>query len=664
MPKSNLKEQCDFAEQFETWFNANLKPTLEDNRRRYRMELADKEERESRGLSALPSTKSTSSVDRAVEKAVMEYHGEPDAISYSANMSGDVGTDLKAKWLTEIFKYRSEHTFPFPVWHVASLTAGFTDGLESALVWWRKESYKEKRTVYQMMGEQGPQEVGEDEYVMGAAYAPDMFSEQEVEEEQVLVDSWWVDQLRPGEDILWDVKAPLLDLNLGGKVLVKLQRSIDEIRQLEEAGVIDTSPSDEDLEKYQKNETGDDTGKTAGDTEGVDLGDLNRLEVWAYFHKVKGRWMVSFSIDGKLELSKAKPVNDVFFNGRKVNRLPVVMGTTKLKLWEAVGRGIPETIAPIEDEWTDHRNNLNDAAKLSLKGKWRLRPDSDVDIDSLLNEEVFYANEGEATRIETDYNIAGAMRAADAVNADLNELIPVGMDSKQVVPKGVDKTLGAVQLALGASNEKLSVGIMVRNFTFFRPLLYLIAQLEIAFETDETIARIAGQKVKHQQEGQQVPFTPPQVQGQQGPMVDFSQLDIDVDIQINAGLGSVPRQQKVQNLMMAGQYAAQAGIQVDRLAMFKQGMVLIGFDEDAFNPQIQQPPPQGPELKGTINIDLALLPQQVQMMLLQKFMDGSQEIKANVTGDMPKGMKDAMQMQNSPVMTGEPDMGGMDGQTY
>jgi hypothetical protein len=658
--KSNLKEQCDFAEQFDSWFASNLKPTLEDNRRRYRMELEDKEERESRGLSALPSTKSTSSVDRAVEKAVMEYHGEPDAISYSANMSGDIATDLKAKWLTEIFKYRSEHTFPFPVWHVSSLTAGFTDGLEAALVWWRKESYTDTRTVYQAMGPQGPAEISEEEYQLYSGYAPDMVQETEVEEEQVLVDSWWVDQLRPGEDILWDIKAPLLDLNLGGKVLVKLQRSIDDIRQMADLGVIDKAPSDEELRKHQKNEPGADTGKTAGDTEGTDLGDLNRLEVWLYFAKVKGRWEVSFSIEGKLELSEPKSVNEVFFDGRKVNRLPVVMGTTKIKLWEAVGRGIPETIAPVEDEWTDHRNNLNDAAKLALKGKWRLRPDSDVDIDSLLNEEVFYANEGDATPVVMDSNISGSMRAADAINADLNELVPVGMDSKQVVPKGVDKTLGAVQLALGASNEKLSVGIMVRNFTFFRPLLHLIAQLEMAFETDETIARIAGQKVKHEQEGQQMPFNPPQVQGQQGPMVDFSQLDLDVDIRINAGLGSVPRQQKVQNLMMAGQYAEQAGIQVDKLAMFKQGMVLIGFDEDSFNPQLPQQAPPGPELKGTINIDLALLPEQVQMMLLQKFMEGSQEIKANVTGDMPKEMKDLMAAQQTPVMTGEPDLGGMD----
>lgn len=660
---SNLKEQCDFAEQFTSWFDANLKPTLEDNRRRYRMELADAEEREDRGLSALPSTKSTSSVDRAVEKAIMEYHGEPDALSYSANLSGDVAMDLKAKWLTEIFKYRAEHTFPFPVWHAASLTAGYTDGLEAALVWWRKESYTDTRTAYQAQGPQGPQEISEEEYQLYSEYT-DAVQEVEVEEEQVLVDSWWIDQLRPGEDILWDIKAPLLDLNLGGKVLVKLQRSIDEIRQMEEAGIIDKAPSEEDLKKHQKNEGGDDQGKTAGDTEGVDMGDLNRLEVWLYFAKVKGRWEVSFSIEGKLDLAKPKSVNEVFFDGRKVNRLPVVMGTSKLKLWEAVGRGIPETIAPIEDEWSDHRNNLNDAAKFALQGKAQIRPDSDVDIDSLLNERVFYAQDGDVKWMETDYNIQGSLRAADAINADMNELVPVGMDSKQVVPKGVDKTLGAVQLALGASNEKQSVGIMVRNFTFFRQILYLIAQLEMAFETDETIARIAGQKVKHEQEGQQIPFNMPQVQGQQGPMVDFSQLDLDVNIRINAGLGSVPRQQKLQGLMTAGQYAGQAGIQVDKLAMYKQGLVLLGFDEDAFNPQLPQQAPPGPELKGTINIDLALLNPQMQAMMLQKFMEGSQEIKASVKGDMPKGMEDMLKAQQTPVMTGEPDLGGMDGQTY
>ena len=651
MTKSILKDQQDFETQFNTWYEAELKPTLDDNRRRYRMELKDAEERESRGLSALPSTKSTSAVDRAVEKAVMEYHGEPDAITYTARLGGNIQTDSRAKWLTEIFKYRAEHTFPFPVWNASSLTAGLVDGLEAALVWWRKEAYTETRKEYFALGPEGPQPVNEEEYQLYSAYAPGMFQEQDVEEEQVLVDSWWIDQLKPGEDILWDIKAPLLDLNLGGKVLVKLQRSLDEIRQMAEMGIIDEAPTDEELKAYQKTEPGTDSTATAGDPKGTDLGDLNRLEVWVYFKKEKGQWKAAFSIEGKLSLSDPKPVNDVFFAGRKVNRLPVCMGTTKLKLWEAVGRGIPETIAPVEDEWIDHRNNLNDAAKLALKGKWRLQPESDIDIDSLLNSEVFYASTGEAERIDTDYNLNNTLRAGDAISADLNELIPVGMDSRQIVPKGVDKTLGAVQMALGASNEKMSVALMVRNFTFFRQVLHLIAQLEMAFETDETIARIAAGKVRQEQEGQKMPFQPPQVQTMGQPAIDFKGLDLEVDIQINAGLGSIPRQQKIEHLAYIGQAGKLFGVPLDGVKMFKQGCVLLGYDEDQFL-STAPPQPPGPEMKATVNIDLALLPPQMQQALIQAFAQGSQEIKASVKGKMPDLPSPA-----TPVMTGDPTDG-------
>lgn len=652
-----LSDQRDFEQQFNSWFRASFQKSLEDNRRRYRMQLIDAEERKSRGLSALPSTKSTSAVDRAVEKAIMEYHGEPDAITFTAQLSGDIQTDQKAKWLTEIFKYRADKTFPFPVWNAASLTAGLVDGLEAALVWWKKESYTEKIKVKHAIQPDGSMvEVDDEMYAQIETIAPQFAHEMEKDEEQVLVDSWWIDQLKPGEDILWDIKAPLLDLNLGSKVLVKLRRTLGEVEQLHEYGVFDKKYKAEYLKSYQKNEPSTDQGTTAGDTQGIDLDDLNRCEVWLYFAKEKGRWTAEFSIEGKLALSKPKPVNDVFFGGRKVNKLPVVMGTTKLKLWEAIGRGIPETIAPIEDEWTDHRNNLNDAAKFALQGRHRLDPGSDVDIDSLLNERVFYAKAGEVETVETDYNIQGSLRAADSINADLNELLPVGMESRQVVPRGVDKTLGAVQLALGASNEKMSVALMVRNFTFFRPLLYLIAQMELAFETDETIARIAAQKVKTDatQDGQPHPFQVPQVMGQ----VDFSELDLDFDIQINAGLGSIPRQQKLQNMSYLAQVAQNYGIPIDAMKMFKQGTVLLGFDEDQFidhNPK--QPSPPAQEMKATLNIDLALLPVQLQSQLLDAFLRNSQSIDAKFTGDAPKPPVIPQGDMAAPMMTGEPNLG-------
>jgi hypothetical protein len=113
-----LKRQRDFAADFDTWFRAGLYDTLEDNRRRYRMQLVDEDERKAHGLSCLSSTKSTAAVDRAVEKAVQEYHGDPDALGYVAKQGADQTLDQKVNWLSEIFKIRCKDTFPFELWHV------------------------------------------------------------------------------------------------------------------------------------------------------------------------------------------------------------------------------------------------------------------------------------------------------------------------------------------------------------------------------------------------------------------------------------------------------------------------------------------------------------------------------------------------------------------
>ena len=132
----SLKKANDFESQFYSWFDSGLKDILNDNRRRYRMELADKDERTLRGLSALPSTKSTSVVDIAVERALLDYHGDPEALSYTAKSVDDPMQEQFAQWLTKVFHYRAEHTFPFFTWHTSSLTAAFADGLEAALITW------------------------------------------------------------------------------------------------------------------------------------------------------------------------------------------------------------------------------------------------------------------------------------------------------------------------------------------------------------------------------------------------------------------------------------------------------------------------------------------------------------------------------------------------
>jgi hypothetical protein len=622
------------------------------------LEESDRSEREALGLSCLPSTKSTSVVDTAVERGLIDYHTDKDAITFTSKSVDDPIKDSLAQWLSNLFHYRAEHTFPFFTWHAASLTAGFVDGLEAALVTWKKEAYTEKETKYINLLDNSELDEESYEMIKGMPDAEKIVSKEEVEREVVVHDTWWIDQLKPGEELLWDYKIPYLDINLGQVALVKMEKSIQEVLDMKERGIFDKGTEDE-LKNYQqvgKPRTPDAT--TVANPQTNDLGEYNKLDVWAFFEKVSNKWMVSFSVEGKYELtSKPKAVNDIFFGGREVNRLPIVLGTMKMKLWEAVGRGLPETIAPIEDEWSDHRNALNDAAKMAIQGKYRIDPESDVFIDDLLNARAFKARQGEVEAIQTDTGVLTNLRASDPLISDMNELIPVSMSGRAVVPKGTDKTLGAVQMAQTQAQDKLSVQLLVRNETFMKPLLWLIAQLEFAFESDEVVMRLAGTKAGLPMN--QPPFTT-FVDGKPG--IDISILDFDVDTQINVGMGSAPKVQKFNNLTQIIQFAKLLGKQVDNDAIFNQGVILAGYTTGQFDSKAPPPGPPPPEVKYQLDVkctmqDLAMIDPNITKFLVQKLYEGQVGVKTTVQDDTQGQLNEATHNQNPNTMGSQaPDM--------
>lgn len=614
-----LSEQKKLVDAFYTWYDTGLRGILADNRRRYRMEMLDRSERLERGLSALPSTKSASVADRFREHALMEYHENPDSISFSAREMGNPQKDALAKWLTEIFIYRSNNTFPFFSWHSASLLNAAVDGIEAALVWWRKESITTPiQKFYTRDGQEVPQQVFE-QY---SSIDPNAFTVEDSTTETVVRDTWWIDSLMPGRDVVWDMKQNILDVNLGQFAMVKQRKSLNDIENLQKSGLFDLA-QEIDWSEYQTSglDIRPDWGKTAGDVDKVDFGDHDLIEIWVFFWKEANEWLCQFSIKGEEELSSPKKVNDVFFAGRPVNRLPLVIGAFQQKLWEATGRGLPETIAPIEDEWQDHRNNLNDIAKAAAQGgRIRVAHDSDVDLNDVLNSRVFRADPGEVEFVQYNSGIMESLRATDPLQADMNELMPVGIEGrgKALAPKGTNNTLGATQMLQEASNSKLGVQLLTRNETFLKPLLYLIAELEFAFETDQTIARIASVKAGVQ---------PPQAMG----MIDFRQLDFPVDIQINAGLGTMPRGQKLTGLMQIYQVGQQMQIPLNNMAIFSQMVALGGYKPEQFiNPNPPGPPPPQVEYKCNVDIPIQFLPPDAQMMLMQKMMNGQMNMNANI----------------------------------
>ena len=631
-----IKRAQDFETAFLSWFNSatGYKGKIDDSRQRVRMILPDAKERRDRDLSALPSTKSTEVVDKAKEAALVEYHKDIKSIGYTATSTQDPNTTNLARWLTATVHYRMNAVdgFPFFAWHESSLKTGYTDGVEAAMAYWKKEAWKDNKTVYR--DEFRGVEISEADYKLIKFRWPDikfadptlpefdvLYTKQTVTEEVVCKDTWWIRQLLPGENVFWDFKAPFLNPNAGQACLVKLPMTVDEVLDYSAKGVFDKVKREE-VEQYLTLEgtTGPNTDRTASAlTKNTDLGDLNNVEVWIFWEKIGFRWMVSFSLEGKKALTKKpKPSDDVFFNGRRVNVLPVVIGYFDKELNENIGRSLPQAIAPIEDQYIDHINNINDISKnIARGGRIRISPSTDVDIDQVMNAGAFYADEGEVEFIQYNPGIMESLRASDMHAAAINSIAPIGVSQVNIAPKGTTKTLGQSQLLQGSADAKRYVQLMVRNQTFFKPLLWVIAQLEFAYETNEKALRIAASQVP----GFQLPI----VMGSDGKeMIDVSVLDFDVDVQINAGLGEMPDVQKFNNLAQFEAFCKQIGIMLDPMMLGQMAASWAGYAFDRFNPQ----PPSNPEPKPKLDSKLTVaanwidLPPEIQMMLFEKWQAG------------------------------------------
>jgi hypothetical protein len=635
-----LSKQKELVSSAQSWFDGKLKTIITDSRRRYRMQLKDAKDRSSRGLSTIPSTKSTSAVDRYVERLAIEMFQDPDSISFTSKTAFDPEKDIGGRLLTQDFIYRSKAKngmFPFFTWHQASSLAGAVDGLEAALVWWRHESYDEPTVGYLHLG----QPVDKAIYDQYRNVMPESFTKVKGSNKVVTCDTWWIDQLEPGKDIIWDPTVGLLDVELGQFVRIKLSRTIDQLRSMADAGILDKSKTtDEVLKKYQKPAGSSLTytlngDKTVDNGKDVDLKDHNAVDLNVMFYKERNCWHVSFSLgDFADELSTGKRVKDVWFAGKNINILPVSVGYNKPKLLEQVGWAIPEIISPLEDEHANHRNNVSDAAKIAIQGRWWVEEGGDTNIDNLLNSRVVYGKAGaDFGSLETNMDILSSLRADDSINSDINELIPAGLQSgaRGVVPKGTNKTLGATQLGKIESDEKLGVQIVTRNETFMYKVLYLIAQLTICFETSETVLRISGNKAG---------VTLPTVQRMDGSTIpDLSVIDIDVDIQINAGLGSAPRYQKAQSTMQLVDWGKTHNIPVDAVSAYRQLSVLAGYGPEDLLDKTPPPPPPPPPVdhKATFAIPWDALSITIKDQVLQGIMQGTVAVNATVKDDESAG---------------------------
>lgn len=244
-------------------------------------------------------------------------------------------------------------------------------------------------------------------------------------------------------------------------------------------------------------------------------------------------------------LTDPKPIEEVYFHGKR----PWVMGYPIVETHKALKTGVPVLSRPIQQEANEIANQRIDNVKFVLNKRWIVARGRQVDVQSLVR------NVPGGVTLVTDPKMdiqesnwpdvtSSSYAEQDRLNVDFDDLVGNFSGSSVMTNRSLNETVGGMKmLNQGAS---LMTDYLLRTFveTWMEPVLNQLVMLERAYETDETVLAVAGQKAQVFQR-----FGISRV-------TDMLLME-GVDVTVNVGMGSTNPDQRLQKFSMATQMAIQ-----------------------------------------------------------------------------------------------------------
>ena len=277
------------------------------------------------------------------------------------------------------------------------------------------------------------------------------------------------------------------------------------------------------------------------------------------------------------------------------DKIPVILGTCLTESHKIFGEGFPEPLEGPQESYNYILNMRKDNVSLAMTGHTFVSRYGGVDLQSLINRRTggytLMDDVGAVKHEDVPDVTPNAYMEAAADDAMMQEIS--GVTAGKVGLERAEKATVA-QINFTEANAKIDLYIAMVGETFVKNFYLELARQIQMFETDETIFRIANNKLR-QETG--VPY-----------LFDIYDLDFDADCIINVGLGTVGRDievkqnllatdraimtmQAVANLMKLGAVPPE-GMRIPNVAKFFEALLpLIGYKNvnDFF---ITLPPPQ------------------------------------------------------------------------
>jgi hypothetical protein len=574
-----LKLAQDAYTRSTTYFDNNYRKSWEDNLRMFQ----SKHPRDSKYMSDSYKFRSrifrpkTRSVVRKNEAtAALAFFSNPDVVSIDPVNDADEGQAWSAAVMKELLQYRLTKTIPWFLTCIGAFQDAMTIGIVCSLQVWRYRQKMEKKTVkgfHPLLGE----------------------LEAEIEVPKVLEDRPDI-MLFPAENVRFDPAAHWYDVvGTSPYLIFQIPMYVNDVldnmesedragkswKQIDKKTLLEARVESMDPMRQTRNDNREDAQAVTSEVNEFDV-----VMVHLNFIRNGDTTYAYYTLKDSHLLTEPMPVDEMFLHC-KDGRPPAQIGFCVIETHKPVPTSKVGLTSELQRETNEIGNQRLDNVKFVLNKRWLIRRGANIDVESLLRNVpggVTMVNNVETDAVPVNWQdvTSSSFQEQDRVNVDFDELAGNFAQSSVLTNRKLNETVGGMRMMSQGANMMTEYDIRVFVETWVEPTLRQLVKLEQAYETDQVVLGVAGQKSGFfQKYGTTAPLD--------------SMLTQELTLSVNVGMGATDPDMRLQRATQAftiyNGLATQGSPDINLPEVRKMIFGLAGFKDSArlftkANPQL------------------------------------------------------------------------------
>lgn len=547
------------------WFNSSLRKTTEKALAHFANKHApgskyhsDSYKSRSRGFR--PKTRAT--IRRNEAAAAVAFFSTQDLVSISAENESDPAQQLSARALSEIVGYRLEDSIPW----FQTLIGAYQDTLNAGVcISYQSWDFKEE-------AEDGTSTILVDKPTISLVA---------LENFRISPAANWVDPIGTSPFVIELISMTIGEIKAKMKAGLWIEADEGSIQKAAEV-------------QYDSVRAAREGSRTNKDDIKYGTTDFDTVFVHRNIIRHEGEDWIFYTLGTEQLLSEPSLLSGAYRYLQRGER-PYVMGYSVIEAHKPFPSGLNELTFGLQEEANEISNQRRDNVSLVMNKRYFAKRGANIDFKSLTRNVpgsiTMMDDINTDLRWDTPGDVTGSSyQEQDRVSLDYDEIAGTFSPGSVQSNRKIGETVGGMEMLSNDANVITEYQLRVFAASWVEPVLKQLVRMEQAYETDELILAIAGQKAKIQRFGVD--------------QLTDDMLRDSVTVRVNVGFGATNPQQRVQKLTMGlgsiAQFAPQAMAGLEAKEVVIEIMGALGYkNADRFfpsmgedkQPQQQQQPP-------------------------------------------------------------------------